>query len=178
MSCIQKLSNLVWELRFWSIASQTAHWRVFGPTSYSDHTLYGQIYEKLSDLLDPLAERLTAMAQFDDEKYVDPLQQAKYVYSRMKTLGPPLKEALLSADSTSLFFYQELLSLSRKFRRLSSSLKKEGMLTLGLEDLLATTANEIEILVFFLERRSQSSAAVPSSPLGPVPMFPPHFFSY
>lgn len=182
MSSMQKLSNMVWELRFWSIASQTAHWRVFGPSSYSDHLLYGQVYEKLSDLLDPLAERLTAMSQFDDEKYVDPLKQAKYVYARMKVLGPALKDALLDADMTALFFYEELLSLSRKFRLLSSSFKKEGFLTLGLDDLLASTANDIEILVFFLERRSQKPAPVAppvpsfSMPMPPIPMsYPPKY---
>jgi len=173
MSALQKLSNLVWELRFWQLASQTAHWRVFGPSSYSDHLLYGQVYEKLADLVDPLAERLTALSQFDDEKYVDPVQQAKYVYSRMKKLGPSLQEVLLDADSTSLFFYQELLALSRKFRSLSSTFRKSGILTLGLEDLLATTANEIEILVFFLERRSQKPAPQPPS-LSVVP----YGFSY
>jgi DNA-binding ferritin-like protein len=43
---LMRLSHLVWELRFFAMASQAAHWRVFGPTSYSDHELYKRVYEK------------------------------------------------------------------------------------------------------------------------------------
>lgn len=173
---LQSLSHLVWELRFLSIAAQTAHWRVFGPSSYSDHQLFGSVYEKLNDLLDPLAERLTAMSQFDDVKYVDPVAQARYVYKKMRKLGPALSQALNHADTTAAFFYEELLSLTRRFRGLSSDIKAGGFLSYGLDDLLAGTANDLETLVYFLERRSQlpgSSSSPPvSSPVGPAPVAP------
>lgn len=159
---LQGLSHVVWELRFLSMTAQTAHWRVFGPTAYTDHLLFGRIYEKLDELLDPLAERLTALSKFDDEKYVCPLSQARYVYKRTKKLFPRLQKALLSADLASLFFYEQLLSLTQRLRGLSSDLKVEGFLTFGLEDLLASTADDLETLVFFLERRSQLPATQPS----------------
>jgi len=164
---LQKLSHLVWELRFLSIASQTAHWRVFGPTAYADHLLFGRIYEKLDELLDPLAERLTAFSQFEDEKYVCPLTQARYVYKRMKKLYPALKESLLNADLAASFFYEHLLALTQKMRALSSSMREDGFLTFGLEDLLASTSDDLETLVYFLERRSQQmgpGAAPAASP--------------
>jgi hypothetical protein len=158
---LQGLSHIVWELRFLSMTAQTAHWRVFGPTAYTDHLLFGRIYEKLDELLDPLAERLTALSKFDDEKYVCPLSQARYVYKRTKKLFPRLQKALLSSDLASLFFYEQLLSLTQRMRGLSSELKVEGFLTFGLEDLLASTADDLETLVYFLERRSQLSVTRP-----------------
>lgn len=178
---LQILANLVWELRFLSMASQTAHWRVFGPSSYSDHLLFGRVYEKLDDLLDPMAERLTAFSEFSDEVFVDPVQQAAYVYSRTMELAPALQESLLDANLAAAFFYEHLLSLTRKLRSLSVAMRTEGYLTYGLDDMLASTANELETLVYFLERRSQqvapavspSPAPVPASELTPVPVAPP-----
>ncbi len=175
---LQVLANVVWELRFLSMAAQTAHWRVFGPTSYSDHLLFGRIYEKLDELLDPMAERLTAFSEFDDERYVDPVQQAKYVFVRMRKLGPELKAALLDANQAATFFYEHLLRLTRKLRSLSSKMRTEGFLTYGLDDLLASTANELETLVYFLERRSQQMEGPSSAPLSPpvsAPLPPPPF---
>lgn len=171
---LQTLANLVWELRFLSMAAQTAHWRVFGPTSYSDHLLFGRIYEKLDALLDPLAERLTAFSEFDDERYVDPVEQARYVLKRTKQLAPDLKEALLDANQAATFFYKHLLKFTRRLRGLSSEMRTEGFLTYGLDDLLASTANEMETLVYFLERRSQHMVSPPSvpSPFSGIPMPP------
>lgn len=163
---LQKLANLVWELRFLSLASQTAHWRVFGPTSYSDHQLFGRIYEKLNELLDPMAERLTAFSEFDDERYVDPVAQAKYVFKRTQHLAPDLKEALMDAGLAATFFYTHLLTLTKKMRGMSREMKTEGYLTYGLDDLLASTANDLETLVYFLERRSQKMEGPSNSPSG------------
>lgn len=152
---LEMLSQLVWELRFLSMAAQTAHWRVFGPTSWSDHELYKLIYEKLDELLDPLAERLTAFAGMRDQKYVCPLAQARYVHVRTQELFPVLRSALEDPDTTSAFFYEQFLSLTRSFRSFAVDLAHGGEITFGLEDLLASTAGEMEQLLFFLERRSQ-----------------------
>lgn len=153
------------------MSAQTAHWRVFGPTAPSDHLLFGRIYEKLDELLDPLAERLTAFSKFEDEKYVCPLAQARFVYVRTKKLFPALQAALLDANLASSFFYEQLLSLTQRLRGLSSELKEEGFLTFGLEDLLASTADDLETLVYFLERRSQlpsSSTSFSTSAPSPI----------
>lgn len=152
---LEALSQLVWELRFLSVASQTAHWRVFGPTSYSDHLLYGRVYEKLDELLDPLAERLTAFAQMEDRKYVCPLEQARYVHVRMTEVGPRLEEALEDPNLTAAFFYNEMHSLTRRMRTFASDVAHGNDMTFGLEDMLASTANDLETLVYFLERRAQ-----------------------
>lgn len=152
---LQLLSNFVWELRFYSMAAQAAHWRVFGPSSYSDHLLYGVVYEKLDELLDPIAERLTAMSQLDDMKFVSPVAQAEYVATRMRDVAPRLEESLLDPSLTAAFFYEELFSLSNKMRAFASDLAHCGQISLGLEDLLAAAAGELETLVFFLERRAQ-----------------------
>jgi len=151
---LQLLSHLVWELRFLSMTSQIAHWRVFGPTSYSDHLLFGRIYEKLNDLLDPIAEHLTSVAQFEDERYVCPLQQARYVQQRTQELFPDLEESLRAPDTMAAFIYEHLLVLAQGMRALSSEMRTSGYLTFGLEDLLAGTSSEIEQLIFFLERRT------------------------
>lgn len=106
--------------------------------------------------MDPVAERLTALSQFDDAKYVCPLAQAQYVLRRTQEVMPVLSEALLDPDMTATFFYEQLLSLTYAMKDISSALKADALLSYGLDDLLASTANELEVLVFFLERRSQS----------------------
>lgn len=164
MARLQDLSHLVWELRFLSLTAQTAHWRVFGPSAYADHLLFGRIYEKLDELLDPLAERLTALSQADDEKYVCPLSQAQYILKRTQELFPVIQKSLRDPNLASAFFYTELLSLTQRLRGLSSTMRSEGFLTFGLEDLLASTADDLETLVYFLERRSQ----LPRSPFEPI----------
>lgn len=155
MTDLQQFSHLVWEFRYLSMAAQTAHWRVFGPTSYSDHQLYGRVYEKLNELLDPLAEQLTRLSEMDDTVHVDPVTQAKHVYLRMMDTGPRLKSALQDPNQTAAFFYEELLKLTRHMRQIASDIAHSGELSLGLEDLLASTAGELETLVYFLERRAQ-----------------------
>jgi hypothetical protein len=131
-----------------------------------------------------MAERLTAFSEFSDEVFVDPVQQAAYVYSRMMELGPSLQEALLDANLAAAFFYEHLLSLTRKLRSLSVAMRTDGYLTYGLDDMLASTANELETLVYFLERRSQmappipspapmTSAPAPTTELTPIPVAPP-----
>lgn len=156
----QLLANLVWELRFLSMSAQVAHWRVFGPTSYSDHQLYDRVYNKLNELLDPLAEKLTAFSEFRDEQFVNPAAQARYVYERTMLLLPELERALLDANLLSGFFYTQLRDLSTNMRELSSAMRMDAYLTFGLENMLADTADELETLVYFLERRSQVGGAL------------------
>jgi DNA-binding ferritin-like protein len=152
---LEALSQLVWELRYLSMAAQVAHWRVFGPTSYSDHLLYGRVYEKLNDMLDPLAEKLTALSQMEDRKYVCPLEQAKYVHLRMTDSMPRLQEALEDPNLTAAFFYNELLSLTRRMRSFASEIAHGEEMTFGLEDFLGDMSGDLETLVYFLERRAQ-----------------------
>ena len=168
---LQVLASLVWELRFLSMTAQIAHWRVFGPSSYSDHLLLGRIYEKLNDLLDPLAEQLTAISTFSDDTYVCPLQQAKHVERRTQELFPDLEESLQAPDTMAAFMYEHLLSLSRSMRALAEAMRHGGYLSFGLEDLLASTAAEIDKLVFFLERRTMLLS--PKAPKNSAPPLPP-----
>ena len=158
---LEAFSHLVWELRFLSMASQAAHWRAFGPSAWGDHALYKLLYEKMDELLDPMAERLTAFAQMKDRVYVCPLAQARYVHSRMQQVFPVLSQALEDPDRTAAFFYEELLHLTRSFRSVAVDIAAGDELTYGTEDLLAGTASELEQLLFFLERRSQVLAPGP-----------------
>lgn len=48
---IAKLDTLHWQL--W-----TAHWQAAGPTSYSDHMLYGRLYGEVYGEIDPVAEKI------------------------------------------------------------------------------------------------------------------------
>tara|TARA_R100000656_G_scaffold104176_1_gene76147 strand:+ start:172694 stop:173173 length:480 start_codon:yes stop_codon:yes gene_type:complete len=151
---LEILANLVWELRFLSMVSQTAHWRVFGPSAPGDHGLYKVVYEKLDELLDPLAEVLTAHLEFND-RVVCPLAQATYVRERMDSIMPHLEGTLQNPDALAVLVFEEVKSLVHHFREIAAEIGGSTGLTFGLEDRLASTASELESLMYFLERRAQ-----------------------
>jgi len=68
---------------------------------------------------------------------------------------PKLESALLDPSLTAAFFYEELYALTRHMRSFASDVAHGEEMSLGLEDILAGTASELETLVYFLERRAQ-----------------------
>ena len=59
------LANILAALRVSAEIAQGAHWRAAGPNSYSDHQLYGEVYQGLYHALDPLAELAVHVAGVD-----------------------------------------------------------------------------------------------------------------
>tara|TARA_R100001132_G_C3273017_1_gene95044 strand:- start:3531 stop:3980 length:450 start_codon:yes stop_codon:yes gene_type:complete len=142
------LSQLAWELRYLSSLAQTAHWLASGPSSYSDHQLYRELYVKLDSLLDPIAEQ--AVFYGSD---VDPVNQSRYILTRMLEYSGEFRD---SSPDFSLFFQRQLDKLVRNIRAILTEIPFHGGgdTPLGLEDLLTSSAGEISSFRYFLSRRS------------------------
>lgn len=145
------------EIRFLQFLTQYFHWEVKGPTSYSDHMMYGKIYEQLQVLSDGFAERLVAFSTNLSPHVTNPGVQAAYTTKRIQSLK--CKEwPILNPCDMALCLYQEFLNFTLTSRVYSEAMDSEGYLTLGLEDLIASTSDEIESMLYFLERRTGLSS--------------------
>lgn len=145
-----ELSALVALLRAEAEIAQSHHWQSRGPNFLSDHQLYQQIYETVFEQVDGLAERAVGLGSI---ALVQPVFQAETTHMLVSalyggnrgTLDPEeMAKVTLGAVNTVL----DAIALCIK------GLSTRNKLTLGLENLLQTYADEQEKLGYFLRQRT------------------------
>jgi DNA-binding ferritin-like protein len=150
-------SSLIWlqgvlaQLHALRILYHTSHWLASGPNSYSDHLLYERLYDgepSIGDAIDLLAEKMVAMF---GPQAVDPVQ----IYERVGPILSVAKGADKIQDLPPRYLQLErelLLSISRA----RAALESEEMLSLGMDDALASLSSEREQAVYLLTQRSRA----------------------
>jgi len=135
------LGSLLAILRAVAWSHTTSHWQVAGDQSYGDHQLFGKLYDPISSEVDKLAEKL--VASFGPVS-VDAINQAKvlaFVLSHWDVPDP--FERGLRAEQTLQSVIQQALD----------ALEDMGQLSLGMDDLLRTMANDHETHLYLLQQR-------------------------
>src|SRR3989344_2835526 len=136
------LSNLLAHLRALAWNHLTSHWQVGGDSSYGDHLLFEHMYSKTVTETDGLAEKLVGTFGQDA---VDGPEQAKYMAFAMHgvaEIGCPFERALQMER-----VFQVMLAKS------VSALEDIGQLSLGMDDMLRTMANDHETHLYLLQQR-------------------------
>lgn len=140
-------------LRYLALVHQTHHWVSKGGTFYGDHLLFERLYDGVSGEIDSIAEKIVGLGH---ESSVDLPLQVKQVdklvagSNRTSTIPRPSELARQS-------FVAEM-SFLKAASRLTQTLKERGLLTRGLDNLLAGIEDKHEGHVYLLKQRISEGA--------------------
>ena len=132
-------------LRGAHFAHWTSHWQVKGVNSYGDHQLMGRIYNTLIAEIDTLAEKI--VGTFGGNA-VNVVEQAQLMANQLlplaeaHSMNDPIRRALLIEEG-----------LQVVFKNVYETLKRQGGLTLGLDDFIMSMANAHETNLYLLRQR-------------------------
>lgn len=130
---------------------QSAHHVTKGPGFLSDHNdLYGKLYEDLGEHFDLLVEKAIALS--GQESFACPLILSEGVCAVFKEYTSPVDK---SADEIIELSLDIITSLINSLTEVYEFFESEGYLTLGLDDLLTSTANKYENYLYFFGQRSK-----------------------
>lgn len=144
-----ELSALIALLNAEAGIARAHHWQSRGAAFYSDHEMYGVIYDKINAQVDGLAERAVGLSS---EVSVQPVYQAEAaqlliskMYNGSRDIFSP--EQMATASLTAARTVLDAIALCIK------GMTTRGSLTIGLENLLQTYADEQEQFIYFLRQR-------------------------
>jgi DNA-binding ferritin-like protein len=147
-----ELSVLLVYLRYLQKVHQTHHWIAKGDPFYGDHQLFERLYNATSSDIDSLAEKAVGLGS---ERNVDLSLQLKQLE---KLCSGAYGMSQLIPQSTELF--KRSLAAEKNFLKVLgtffNSLREQGLLTPGLENLLGGIADIHESHVYLLKQRCSS----------------------
>ena len=143
--------HIAW-LRVLEIWFHHAHWSTKGESYYGDHLLFERIYNDVSELIDPLAEKGVAMVS---AAVADTHLCSKLMAEMLCSYPSPSRaqEPTMIAATGLALVKDYLETLDETYKRI----KEMGSMTMGLDDLLMSNANKLEEFVYLHKRRVHSS---------------------
>ncbi len=152
LATLAELGVLVAVLRAAALVHQSNHWQTRGVAFFSDHKLYEGIYNDSLGPIDKMAERAVGSGH---RLLVQPVIQSSEVASLVKFYCGDIGADPSPDQMAGLSFMTEAYVLS--FLGLAyGSVKKSGMLTPGLDNLLQDTADRHEQFAYLLRQRCQT----------------------
>lgn len=148
MNRVEELTNLyVAYLRAIYLTHQNSHWVSKGKEFYGNHLMFERIYKSSSEDADAAAEKMIGV--FGDDA-LDPKLQSQFISK--------LLEKVSGEDpvETSLNVEKQFLEFSTKFY---NTIKSEGKMTQGLDDMILTIANNREGACYLLGQAGKSSGS-------------------
>ena len=147
-----ELSVILVHLRYLQHVHQTHHWLAKGDPFYGDHLLFQRLYDAVTEDIDAVAEKSVGLGS---ERNVDLSLQVKQLekmvsgaYGMTQTIPQPTELIKRSLQAEKNFIKTVCL--------LASSLKEQGVLTRGLDNMLAGIEDVHESHVYLLKQRSSS----------------------
>lgn len=147
-----ELSVIIVHLRYLANMHQTHHWISKGDPFYGDHLLFQRLYETIVSEIDSLAEKAVGLGS---ERNVDLTLQLKQLdkmctgaYGMTQMIPQPTELVKRSLAAEKNFI--KTVSI------LVQSLKDQGLLTRGLDNMLAGIEDVHESHVYLLKQRSSS----------------------
>lgn len=146
-----QLSVLLVHLRFAYNAHQTHHWVSRGDTFYGDHLLFQRLYETVEPEIDRLAEKAIGLGGID---CVDFRLQMQQIGALSRDYGAAATMPTASDLSRRSFAIE--VAVLRCLAHCAESLKDMGLLTRGLDNMLAGFEDAHEGSVYLLKQRCES----------------------
>lgn len=143
MEKVWKIANLyVATLRQIYLVHQYSHWTTRGRAFYSDHLLFERLYKSAADDADTAAEKMIGLFGLDGVDYDRQTEFMNKLADKYASWnGEPL--------TMSLKIEEDFLAYSKDARL---SLKDEGVLSDGLDDMIMAIANNRETSVYLLKQ--------------------------
>lgn len=138
---------LVW-LEHLSRVHQSHHWIARGDSFYGDHLMFERVYKTAHDHIDKLAEKMIGLGMdscVDLNLRSSQLGQMSSDYGAVSTLPSAAELAKRSLHAEKSFL--AILDTA------CSSLREEGLMTRGLDNLLSEIYDEHESSVYLLQQR-------------------------
>jgi DNA-binding ferritin-like protein len=140
--CSKTAALYIASLRAIGFIHTQSHWTTKGDTFYGDHLLFERLYNSALESLDLAAEKFMGLFGSDCLDYVLQADLLNKVLLKYKGLeGKPLE--------MSLAIEKDFIKFSKS---IYDSLKESGNLSLGLDDLLMSTASKAEEAVYLLKQ--------------------------
>lgn len=143
-----QLSVLLVHLRYLALVHQTHHWVTKGNPYYGDHLLFQRIYEATNEDIDSVAEKAIGLGCVDNvdiNRHVLQLNKLVQNYGMTSTLPN-------SSDLARRSYLAEMNFL-KTTAHLVEHMKECGILTRGLDNLLAGIEDKHEGHVYLLKQR-------------------------
>ena len=148
---VEKMTDLLGCLRAANLWFHAAHNLAKGPGFIGDHMdLYGEIYGRLNDDYDTAAEKGISLT--GDETVACP--QVVTIHAAEKLMEYP-SPAGMRAEQIVAAACEMMQGLNEKVTELFEILEETGVLSLGLNDFLAATANQYETYIYLLQQRAK-----------------------
>lgn len=143
-----QLSLLLVHLRFLAFVHQTHHWTCKGDSFYGDHLLFEKLYNQTIEDVDELAEKAVGLGTCDTVNLalqVKQLAQLTAQYGASMTI-PQSGELARRSMMAEITFLKVAATVS-------CSLKEAGLMTRGLDNLLAGIEDRHEGHVYHLKMK-------------------------
>lgn len=111
----------------------TSHWQVVGDTSYGNHLMFERIYTGIKDEIDQLAEKMVAMCGVDSVDCCVIMPMAQKCLQSWKGI-----------DCLHLRSLKAEADLQECLQYVVDEMRKQGSITLGLDDFLLAVASQHE----------------------------------
>lgn len=144
-----RLSQYIGMLRGMQLWYHAAHHVTRGASFFGDHAdLYGTLYEEVGGDVDSAVEK--AIGLTNDENMANPCNITDLALKVLKKYPCPPTLTALALSSTALQIENDFLTL---LEAIFIDCENKGCLSVGLNDLLAATANKHEGYVYKLQQR-------------------------
>ncbi len=146
---VKLCSKFLGAFRGMHIWFHSAHVMTKGTGFAGDHVLlYGKIYEEITDQLDGAMEKVLGLT--DDESLLCPKEMIKSTQMALELYDSPSNSSAHNIALTALQIVENFLTVIEIAYHIK---KHHGMMTLGLEDFMASLANTHEGYAYLLKQR-------------------------
>lgn len=145
---LPQLSVLLVHLRYLAMIHQTHHWTTKGDPFYGDHLLFQRLYEEVVSEIDSVAEKVIGLGSIAN---VDISLQMKQVMSLVQGYG--MTSTLPQPSDLARRSYQAEMSFLKVVAHLVDHIKECGMMTRGLDNMIAGIEDSHESAVYLLKQR-------------------------
>lgn len=135
------LQVLLAVLRAVRMVEHTAHWQASGPQAYSDHLLFGRLYEVVDDEIDGLGERMVMLCGAEAVEAAGGAEQLVKVVKAQKG-SDPLEVALGLEEM-----------LQKVLVDVRDCLRENGDLSLGMDNFLQSIGDTHDTSIYLLRQR-------------------------
>lgn len=147
------LSVLLVHLQFLFRVHQTHHWISRGDSYYGDHLLFQRLYEETYEEIDPMAEKAIGLGMTENvhlELQISQLDRLAKKYGMVTTIPQQTELAKRSLVAE--------LALLNVCKFVTEQLKMQGLLTRGLDNMIAGIEDLHESHVYLLKQRITTGA--------------------
>ena len=145
---LPQLSVMLVYLRYLAMIHQNHHWVTKGDPFYGDHLLYQRLYAGVNEEIDTVAEKAIGLGSTAN---VDIMLQTKQIMSLVQGYG--MTSTLPQPSDLARRSYQAEMSFLKATSHIVEHIKDCGMMTRGLDNMIAGIEDAHESSIFLLKQR-------------------------